>query len=198
MRRHLVVAATLAAALALPSLAAAKGPESASISGAGVRSLVVHGQGEMGPGTPLGTLVDLGGYFSQMFGQVPDPTLRARPKGTLGPSYRVTYVVPGPNGVKSRVVQELYPYARPVPLTHMQPGQVFWGNQTTYGGWFRASADLERMLVRTGLPVSPPPTSAGFWSPGAIGGLASALVLLAVAAVTRPWRKHRLGFGSTN
>ncbi len=159
MRRHLVVAATLAAALALASVAAAKGPESASISGAGVNSLAVHGQGEMGPGTPLGALVDLGGYFPQMFGQVPDPTLKAQPKGTLGPRYLVTYVVPGPNGIKSRIVQELYPYAKPVPLTHMKR-QVFWKDRTTHGGWFRASADLKRALVRAGLPASAPTKSA--------------------------------------
>jgi hypothetical protein len=159
MGRHLVVAPALAGALVLAGVAAAKGPESASITGTGVNSLAVHGQGEMGPGTPLGTLVDLGGYFPQMFGQVPDPTLKAQPKGTLGPRYVVTYVVPGPNGIKSRVVQELYPYAKPVPLTHMKR-QVFWNSQTTHGGWFRATAALKRALVRAGLPASAPTKSA--------------------------------------
>jgi hypothetical protein len=159
MRRHLVVTAAFAVALVFAGVAAAKGPESASISGTGVNSLAVRGQGEMGPGTPLGALVDLGGYFPQMFGQVPDLTLKAQPKGTLGPRYLVTYVVPGPNGIKSRVVQELYPYAKPVPLTHMKR-QVFWKSQTTHGGWFRASADLKRALVRAGLPAAPPTKSA--------------------------------------
>ena len=84
MRRYLVAAAVLAAALALPGLASAKGPSSASISGPGLdRSLAIRGQGEMGPGTPLGSLVDDGGYFSQMFGQTPDPTLETRPAGAL-------------------------------------------------------------------------------------------------------------------
>jgi len=159
MRRHLVVAAALVTALVSADVAAAKGPERASISGAGVNALAVHGQGEMGPGTPLGALVDLGGYFPQMFGQVPDPTLKAQPKGTLGPRYVVTYIVPGPHGIKSRVVQELYPYAQPVPLTHMKR-QVFWNNQKTHGGWFRATADLKRALVRAGLPASAPTKSA--------------------------------------
>src|SRR6266581_3068887 len=124
MRRHLAAAAALAAALALPGVAAAKGPSSASISGPDLgRSLAVRGLGEMGPGTPLGTLVDSGGFFPQMYGQSPDPTLRSQPKGTLGPRYKVIYVVPGPNGVKSRVVQDVYPYAKPDPLTYMKPGQ---------------------------------------------------------------------------
>ncbi len=196
MRRNLVAAATLAAALALPSLAAAKGPESASISGPGLnRSLAVRGEGEGGTGTPLGSLVDLGGFFPQMYGQLPSPTLRIRPQGTLGPRYKVTYVVPGPNSIKSRVVQDAYPYARPVPLTYMKPGQKFWGSRRTLGGWFPASVDFKNLLVKAGLPAAAPTTGAGFWSPGVTGGIASVLVLLALGAVTRPWRRRgwRLG-----
>jgi hypothetical protein len=157
MRRNLVAAAVLTAALALPNAAAAKGPSSASISGPRLdRSLAIQGQGEMGPGTPLGALVDLGGYFSQMFGQTPDPTLKAQPKGSLGPRYKVVYVVPGPNGIQSRVVQLVYPYAKPVPLTYMRPGQPFWSTDRAHGGWFRASAGLKRVLVRAGLPAAAP------------------------------------------
>jgi hypothetical protein len=157
MRRNLVAAAVLTAALALPSAAAAKGPSSASISGPRLdRSLAIQGQGEMGPGTPLGALVDLGGYFSQMFGQTPDPTLKAQPEGSLGPRYKVVYVVPGPNGIQSRVVQLVYPYAKPVPLTYMRPGQPFWSTDRAHGGWFRASAGLKRVLVRAGLPATAP------------------------------------------
>jgi hypothetical protein len=40
--------------------------------GLGDPSLSVAGQGEMGKGTPLGTLVESGGFFAQMYGQVPD------------------------------------------------------------------------------------------------------------------------------
>jgi hypothetical protein len=153
MRRHLVAAAALAVALALPGAAAAKGPASASITGPGLdRNLAVHGQGEMGPGTPLGMLVDRGGFFAQMFGQTPTPTLATRPKGVLGPQYRIVYVVPGPNAIQSRVVQLFYPYAKPVPLTYMKPGQSFWNTETTVGGWYRATTALTRMLVAAGLP----------------------------------------------
>jgi hypothetical protein len=156
MRRLVIAAVAVTTALVLPALAAAKGPESATISGPGLdRSLAVQGQGEPGSGTPLGALVDLGGFFPQMYGQSPDPTFRARPKVALGLRYKITYVVPGPNSIKSRVVQDVYPYAKPVPLTHMRPGQSFWGSQKTYGGWFRASADLKDVLVRAGLPKAP-------------------------------------------
>ena len=115
--------------------------------------MAVAGQGEMGPGTPLGTLVDAGGFFAQMYGQTPDPTLKLRPAGTLGAHYRVTYVVPGPNGIRSRVVQDVYPFAKPVPLTYMRPGQHYWGNRLAHGGWFRSSAALRQALVHAGLPV---------------------------------------------
>jgi hypothetical protein len=153
MRRYLVGAAALAAALALPGAAAAKGPSSASIIGPGLdRQLAVAGQGEMGPGTPLGALVDMGGFFAQMYGQTPTPTLGAQPKGVLGPRYKIVYVVPGPNSMQSRVVQFFYPYAKPVPLTFMKPGQTYWGARKTLGGWYKASPALTRTLVAAGLP----------------------------------------------
>jgi hypothetical protein len=152
MRRQLVAAVALGVALALPAAAAAKGPESASVSGPGIeRSLAVTGDGELGAGTPLGTLVSTGGFFAQMYGQTPDPTLKHRPAGTLGPRYRITYVVPGPNGIRSEVVQLAYPFAKPGPLTFMRPGQSYWGSRAAHGGWFRGSAALTRMLIAAGL-----------------------------------------------
>ena len=153
MRKYLLAAALVA--LALPALAAAKGPVSASVSGPRLDgALTIRGDGE-GPGTALGTLAMTSGFFSQMFGQSPDPTLASRPSGSLGARYKVVYVVPGPNDIRSRVVQFVHPYAKPVALTYMRPGQPFWEGETTHGGWFRASAGLKRMLVRAGLPASP-------------------------------------------
>src|SRR5688500_6677896 len=109
MRKYLVAAALVA--LALPTLASAKGPASASISGPGLeRALTIRGDGET-PGTAPGTLPNASGFFAQMFGQSPDPTLTARPSGSLGPRYKVVYLVPGPNATPSRVVQYIYPYA---------------------------------------------------------------------------------------
>jgi hypothetical protein len=154
MRRYFIAAALVA--LALPALAAAKGPVSASISGPGLeRALAVRGDGE-GPGTALGTLADASGYFAQMFGQSPDPTLASRPSGRLGLRYTVVYVVPGPNNIRSRVVQYIYPYAKPVALTYMKPGQTFWDGKRAHGGWYRASSGLKKMLIRAGLPAKAP------------------------------------------
>jgi hypothetical protein len=154
MRRYVVAAAVVA--LVLPAVAAAKGPVSVTISGPRLdRSLAIVGDGE-GPGTALGTLAAASGYFPQMFGQSPDPTLASRPKATLGPRYRAVYLVPGPNDVQSRVVQLIYPYAKPVALTFMKPGQRFWDGRRAHGGWYRASARLKAVLVRAGLPATRP------------------------------------------
>jgi hypothetical protein len=153
MRR--VVVGVALVALALPVAAQAKGPSSASISGPGLaRALAVTGNGEV-TGTSLGRLTMTGGFFSQVFGQTPDPTFATRPAGTLGPRYKAVYVVPGPNGIESRLVQWLYPYAKSGPLTYMRPGQAFWDVEQTHGGWFRATG-LRRALVRMGLPSVAP------------------------------------------
>jgi len=153
MRTYLAAAVVLA--LVLPTLATAKGPVGASISGPGLdRALRVRGDGE-GPGTALGNLTMASGFFAQTFGQTPDPTLRSRPAGTLGPRYRVVYTLPGPKGLDSRVVQLVYPYAKPAALSYMRPDQPFWDGDRTYGGWFKASTSLKRMLVRAGLPAKP-------------------------------------------
>lgn len=154
--RIYLFAVALVAALAMPALAVAKGPVSASITGPRLAEpLVVKGDGE-GPGSALGTLASAGGFFAQMFGQSPDPTVGSRPSGALGPRYVALYVVPGPDAVESRVIQHIYPYAKPRPVTYMKPGQRFWKGRKAHGGWYRGSAGLKRMLVQAGLPARAP------------------------------------------
>ena len=153
MRRVLVAVALVA--LALPVAAQAKGPSSASISGPGLeRALAVTGNGEI-TGTALGNLTMKGGFFAQVFGQTPNPILAKRPAGALGPRYKAVYVVPGPEGSESRLVQWIFPYAKSGPLTFMRAGQAVWEGETTRGGWFRAPG-LRRILVRMGLPAAAP------------------------------------------
>ena len=118
MRRLLVLAtAGTLAALAATAPASAKGPSTASLTGPGIdHALPVKGEGEMGPGTPLGSLVQLGGFFPQVFGQSPDPTTRTRPPAT---SARVTASLSraGTDG-NSTIVQDVYPYAKPAGDVH--------------------------------------------------------------------------------
>lgn len=154
IRPRVILLATAAAALALPSVAAAKGPSAATISGPGLTApLTIQGNGEGDSSTDLGLLVSEAGFFPQAFGQSPDPLLRSRPRGQLGPRYTVTYTVPGPSA--DTLVQNLYPYAADGPASYMRPGQRFW-DQTTHGGWYRGTAALRTMLVRAGLPKTAP------------------------------------------
>ena len=183
MRRLLVFAAFAAfAALAATAPAAAKGPSTASITGPGLgHRLPVKGEGEGGTGTPLGSLVQLGGFFPQVFQQIPDPTTRTQPAGELGPRYQIAYRVPGPTGT-STIVQDVYPYAKPSPATYVRPGQRFWTGNRTHGGWFVSSAELKTALVEAGLPESPPASGGGSfpwaWTGGGAGAFSVVLLLL--------------------
>jgi len=161
--RRLIMLAALAtlATLAATAPAAAKGPSTASITGPGLdHGLPIKGEGESGPGTPLGSLVQFGGFFAQVFDQIPDPTTRAQPTADLGPRYQVVYRVPGPTGT-STIVQDVYPFAQPSPLTYTRPGQPFFDRERTRGGWFVATAGLRNVLVHEGLPPAKAPAAVG-------------------------------------
>lgn len=182
MRTSSILTLALVAALALPSLAAAKGPASATMSGPGLGGARhLRGNSEGGPTSPLGALTMEGGFFPQGFGQQPDPTLTRRPAGNLGPRYSITYKVPGPNGA-SVLRQDFYPYARPAPLTYMAPGQTFWGGQRTHGGWFAADRSLRRKLDLPARPPESPSSGTNLWRWSGVGAgalvLGAAIVLL--------------------
>jgi hypothetical protein len=150
--KRLSVLFIAALALLLPVGAAAKGPSAATISGPGLAApLAITGLGEGDASTDLGRLVTDGGFFAQTFGSSPSPLLRAQPED-LGPRYDVTYTVPGP--VDATLEQELYPYAAGRPVTYMRPGQAFWGDQRTVGGWYRGTPQLKAMLIHAGLPAA--------------------------------------------
>jgi hypothetical protein len=194
MRRFLLLATAGAlVGLVATAPAAAKGPSTASLTGPGLDHAVpVKGEGEGGSGTPLGSLVELGGFFPQMFLQVPDSTTRTRPSGNLGPRYRMMYRVPGPNGI-STVVQDVYPYAK-TPVTYMRPNQHFWGSNRTHGGWFVSGLGLKATLVAAGLPESPPPAASGGSFPWAwtVAGFLAVGVLLALVLSRRRSARLRL------
>ena len=195
MRRFLPLATAGAlAALVATAPAAAKGPSTASLTGPGLDHAVpVKGEGESGPGTPLGSLVQLGGFFPQVFLEAPDPTTRTRPTGNLGPRYRVEYRVPGPNANGGKLVQDVYPYAK-TPVTYMSPGQRFWGVNHTHGGWFVAGPGLKAALVAAGLPESPPPAASGGSFPWAwlAAGVLAVVVLLALVLRRRRNARFRM------
>lgn len=158
MKRLTILGVTVLALLA-PAGAAAKGPSAARIAGPGLSSpVLVEGVGEGDASTDLGLLVTDGGFFPQVFGQSPNPLLRARP-ASLGPRYVVTYTVPGPT--TDTLEQQLYPYAAGGPVTYMRRGQRFWETQSTTGGWYRGTQRLKQMLVSAGLPATAAASSSG-------------------------------------
>jgi hypothetical protein len=177
-RATLTVAAALAA-LALPALAAAKEPTAATIEGPGLgEPLTIQGSADDQDGSPLARLVVAGGIGAAMFGhRSPDPMSPTQPPGDLGPRYSVTYVVGGPYGKDYELAGEIYPYAKPRPLTYMQPGQSFFETFRTHGGWFVGGPKLRRALLDAGLPSDPPDDG------GRAGPSAWMIELLAAGAV---------------
>jgi hypothetical protein len=182
-------------ALVVAAPAMAKGPSEATVTGPGLNGGGVHlkstGGGDPASGTPLGDLTEFAGFFPAMYGQVPDPMRNERPSGRLGPKYTVAYTVPGAGTWTIR--QDIYPYARPAPVTHMKPGQRFFESQTTKGGWYVAPRDLRATLVAAGLPRSAPSGgsgSGGLPSWGATSGIVVAL-LIVLTGLTLGFHRRR-------
>ena len=157
-RRCLALVVLVGALLAIPNGALAKGATSATIQGPGLsRPITVRGEGEPGTGGQLAELSLRAGLFAAMFGSGADQgeLLAARPAGNLGARYTVRYTVPVDNNASVQVVQDLYPYAAGGAVTWTSPGQPLWSDQKVVGGWFRAPATLQPMLVSLGLPSRP-------------------------------------------
>ena len=188
-RFALAAAAFTLAALLVPTASPAKGASEATITGPGLEDgITLAGEGAPDGGT-LMRLAESAGFFPSVFVTTPNPMLTKRPKGTLGPKYRITYTMPGPNNDVSKIRQDLYPYASPAPVSYVKPGQTFFDGQKTVGGWFVANLRLKQQLVAVGLPKSPP-TGGGFDPPWLVVGIlglvaATAAVAFGAARVRR-------------
>jgi hypothetical protein len=192
MKRRLLLLAV--AALALPAAAFAKGPDEATITGPGLaKAITITGLEE--PGSPIMAFAEAAGFFPAIFGQQPNPMLPGRPKGDLGPKYRIDYNVPGGESGSFSISQDLYPYAQPYAVTYTKEGQQIF-DMTTRGGWWSDSS-LKDQLVALGLPKSAATaeaassSSAGFFSTGRLGMLV--FVLLLVGAGTPVMRRRFRG-----
>ena len=202
MRRLPLTALALLAAVLVPS-ALAKEPTAALINGPGLSDPISIGWNTPG-GAAAATIPNYGdrsaeakvlllaessGFFPGVFPRAPDPMLEAKPAGDLGPRYTIVYGLPGPGG-GSRIVQDVYPYAQPAPVTYMRPGQVFWDGQHTRGGWFVADVVLKTSLVHVGLPETAPGGGGGWSWPlqMLVSVVGTALVALILLALRRRWR----------
>src|SRR4029450_11722383 len=185
-------------ALALPATAFAKGPSHAAIAGPGVTTIRISGA--EGSGTPFWRLVGAAGWCESAWG--PSRLSQAPPQGELGPRYTITWKVPSSN----KLHQDVYPYAKPYPVTYMPSGQKIYDTPGR-GGWFQGAAKLKKALARVGLPAQapqasasgahepPPPSQSGSdVSTGVIaaiaagGGLLAPALLLGIRARRRPRR----------
>lgn len=143
--------------LASRSPAAAKGPVQAVIEGPGMSPISLQPSGEPTIGRALATMIQQSGFFAGLHG-ADAPWRHQRPERKLGPRYVVTYTLGGRDDSRS-IIQYLYPYAPAGPVTYMPPGQRSWSYQRTTGGWHRADASLEEMLIAAGLPKEQPGTT---------------------------------------
>jgi hypothetical protein len=140
-------------ALALPASALAKGPSKASIAGPDLAT--VRLSGAEGGTSRFWRLVEAAGWFEAAWG--PSHLPQASPEGDLGPKYTIIWKVPS----SSKLYQDVYPYAKPYPVTYMPTGQKIWGTPVQ-GGWFVGGAKLRKALTRAGVPAQapePPPVS---------------------------------------
>jgi hypothetical protein len=181
--------ATAVSALLVVSGALAKGASEATITGPGLDSpLTLPGEGQP-DGEALMEIAQQAGFFAAVFGQTPDAMLDSRPHGTLGPRYVVRYEMPGPNNELDELVQHVYPFARPSPVSYTNPGQRFWTTEETRGGWYVATDTLRTMLVAAGLPESPPSVGgdddSGWWPAAGVVAVAAGGVLLALVVFLR-------------
>lgn len=198
MKRFLLIAFI---ALAVPAAALAKGASQATIEGPGFNgAVVIPGNGEDGGISMLGRVAELAGMYPAVFLRTPNPMLAKAPSLALGPRYTIRYVMPGPTG-ESVIRQDVYPYAQPLPVTYVEPGQPFFGGERTVGGWYQSGPDLKRTLEEIGLPGQPPATGDGFWSEtpkliAIFSGLVAAIV--AVVAFAMVIRKRRLQPAATS
>jgi hypothetical protein len=138
-------------ALALPATAAAKGPSKALIVGQGT---TIRISGAEGSAKPFWRFVEAAGFFEAAWG--PSRLSQTPLQGDLGPRYTITWAVPS----SSELRQDIYPYAKPYPVTYMPQKQRIY-DSLVKGGWFAGGARLEKALLRIGVPSQPPPSPAG-------------------------------------
>lgn len=188
-----VVAVLALSLVAAPALA--KGASKIVIQGPGLAHPITVEPGESTSTDQLWPLMTDSRFFLGLC-HVPCESksrLARRPSQDLGPRYTLTYTM-NLEVTPHEVVQYVFPYAQPKPVTYMPGGQTFLHHRKTGGGWFVAPARLERELISLGLPA----TAAGETTPSLPSPVAAAgqdgfpvwwtaLAALSVAFVVGMW-----------
>ena len=204
--------AFVAAIFAAPS-AFAKGPSQGVITGPGLgHPITLREPGAATIGPDLANVVEQSGFFVGMWqGSGTRGRLTHRPAGALGPRYTITYTMTLStmtlsNRRSSDIVQYVFPYAEPRPITYMPPNQKYWGSSETVGAWYASHIGFRETLIGLGLPATAP---SGIQTPGAGGDagtgsvtapkgslaiplwIAAALAALTLAAILTRRRRAR-------
>ena len=151
MRARVFLVVVVLTVLLVPGTAHAKGPDRATIDGAGMAT-PISVEGKEGSYDDLSVLADLSGLWPAAYPQRPDPMLPAAPTEDLGPKLVITWRVPDGGPTPDVVRQDLYLYAEGGPLTYMAPDQPLLGGQRTAGGWFRTPTHLQPRWATFDLP----------------------------------------------
>jgi hypothetical protein len=194
--RLVLVLAVIVTAALLPAAALGKEIKSVTITGPGLgHGITLQGGGELEAGTPSADLAMQSGFFPELFDTSPDPTLTQRPKGKLGPKFEAAYEFPNPEtGEVAKVVQDVYPYAKPYPVTYIPRGREVWKGETAHGGWYLAPTELKTALLQAGLPRTArverrsSGSSMGVWAGSTAG---AALLLLGLGYAVYRGRRTR-------
>jgi hypothetical protein len=141
--------ALLSTAIAASGSVSAKGIESARIDGPGLDQPIEVGASRV---SSVIALADGMAMWAVTPGY-PEPTalLERMPASRLGPSYTVTWRVLTGVDDTTELIQELYPYAEPVPLVYTAAGQQIFDGASA-GGWYRAPVGVRDALVELGVP----------------------------------------------
>ena len=173
-----------------PAASAKLGFDQVTLTGPGLRSPV-----QLRPDpedfADVMVVVEHSGFYKQLACQRCASRMTVPWPDDLGPRYVLTYAMPssfGPNDevlTRDLVVQYVYPYAEPDPVTFMPPDQQSPGGWKSVGGWFVADQALTRELEVFGARA---PRNEGISDPAAdqVAGrqfITASTVLVALVAV---------------
>ncbi|WP_157254655.1 hypothetical protein [Nonomuraea typhae] len=154
MRRLIILAV---AVLLLPLLTAApalaKGISHGRLTGPGLRAPIDIKSGSRIKDDRLNSLRTGTSAHAAIYPGLRANAFGARPKGGLGPCYRLDWY--GPPGDTLALTQYVYPYARRGAVIHT-PSQA----GAVQNGWLRAPGYVKRILRAMGLPKKAPRTGA--------------------------------------
>lgn len=152
-RKSFVALVAVTAVVMISGVAEAKGVQRATVTGPGLDSPITFRMNDSLDGVEA--FVNQTGIYPSLFETQPNPVVQSQPEQNLGARYEVTYVMKVPGRKAAMVHQDLYPYAKPDPVTYTAPGQPTIDGGTSVGGWYVAGPSLLPLLVSKGLPDSP-------------------------------------------